>query len=183
MKFSESYNPPGIHNLCIWDFSWRSSEVRSVTWPRPIISLWGILKSFIFQYTGYNTNSDTSNDKYWCHTLLLSCLSTLFYFAFLTLCDITAHVTWAFLVHQRLSSITSDQTEIEAPLCLHWAPESTNMQFDPLFQSMIWGGETWLWTQGQPWLWPLTKKKYIIRCSLMRGLRCCFNFGSTAIFG
>ena len=43
-------------------------------------------------------------------------------------------------------------------------------------------GVTWPWRRGQPWIWPLANKKYIIRRALTRGLRWCVNFGFAATY-
>ena len=128
MKLTESNKSPSTHTVHISDFSCRSSDVRSVTWPRPLYAYGGILKLLILQYKWYNpnSNSDTSN------IIVMHCRPvSLPYFRIL-------YFVWrhgSIWGHQRFSRIISDQIEIDsrekASLWWHWAFESTDMQLDP----------------------------------------------------
>ena len=87
------------------DFSCRWSQVRSVTWPRPLEE---ILKMFILQQKWYNWNSDASSIIF-----MHSCHVSVPYFCIF---DLVWRHRWRHmsrLGHQHFSSITSDQIEKE----------------------------------------------------------------------
>ena len=140
MKLSESNKPPGTHILYISDFSCKSFEVSSVMWPRPLYVYVGILALFILQHKCYNLTSDASNI-----VLMHCCHASLPYFCIFYF--VWRH-SWchkgpfgfgssAFFVNNFQSNW--DTKSRKAPLCSHWAPESTDMRLVPLAQSVTLG--------------------------------------------
>ena len=119
------------------------------------------------------------------HQILLSCPAGMSpYLIFLFFCvtlQLTSHGSlWVISV---FSSITSNRIEIESRKRRHCAgTELLNRLICDLTPSPIRGlrGCDLTFTSGQPWLWPLPNKKYIIWRGLIRGLRWCSKFGHAA---
>ena len=145
----------------------------------PIISLWGILKLLILQHTWYNSSSDTSNIVFihcWHVSLHYFCIFDFVWrhrWRHMDMFESSAFSVNNFRAHW-------DRESIKAPLCSHWALKSTAIDLTHPARSVTLGSVAWPWPRGRPWLWPLPIKKYIIRRDLMRELRWCLNFHSTA---